>query len=154
MNDAAPLINDSSPKTKSPYSLRLTFSYEGSTVSLIAKDRIKMLALPSHQVSSEGGQSGFWYEVRDDKGQTIYRRITQNPIQFETEIRSDDPKKPLNWHGVDKPKGMFVFHIPDLPSAKTVVFMSSPMEPKRRQEPAQELTSFELNSDRKEQANG
>lgn len=125
-------------------SLRLTFSYEGSDVRLVSMKSIEMLSPPSDPIQTQEGQAGFWYELRDAEGLTLYRRVIQNPIKFASEVRSDNPKRPLEWRKVIEPRGDFVLIVPDLPQAKTVKLFSSPLEPEGTLMPASELTHFSL----------
>lgn len=124
-------------------SIRLTFSYEGSDVRMVSKQSVEMVAPPSDPILAQENKSGFWYELRDAEGKTIYRRVIQNPIKFAFEVRSD-PERPLAWQTVSQPRGSFVLLLPELEQAKTLVLFSSPLEPKRAFEPAKELTRFSL----------
>lgn len=128
-------------------SLRLTFSYEGSDVRLVSMKSIEMLSPPSDPIQTKKGQAGFWYELRDDRGRTLYRRVIQNPIKFSVEVRSNNPKRPLEWQKVNEPRGTFTLIAPDLAEAKTIELISSPLEPEGMLKPAGELTRFKLKQD-------
>lgn len=123
--------------------MRLTFSYEGSNVRLASMQKIEMLAPQSDTIRVQEGQAGFWYELRDVEGRTLYRRVIQNPIKFAFEVRSD-PERPLAWKKVSGPRGEFVLLMPELEQAKTLVLFSSPLEPEGSPGPAKELTRFNL----------
>lgn len=124
--------------------LRLTFSYEDSNVRLASIQKVEMLAPPSDPIRAQDGQeAGFWYELRDGEGRTLYRRVIQNPIKFAFEVRSD-PERPLAWQKVSGPRGEFVLLMPELEKAKTLVLFSSPLEPEGALGPAKELTRFNL----------
>lgn len=123
--------------------MRLTFSYEGSNVRLASMQRIEMLAPRSDPIRTQEGHAGFWYELRDAEGRTLYRRVIQNPIKFAFEVRSD-PERPLAWQKVSEPRGNFVLLMPDIEQAKMVVLFSSPLEPEGVPGPAKELTRFNL----------
>lgn len=124
--------------------LRLTFSYEGSDVRLVSLQSVEMVPLPSDPVYAQEPRTGFWYEVRDTKGRTLYRRATQNPIKFAAEVRSDDPERPLMWQKVSEPKGSFVLLMPDLKEAQTLVLFSSPLDPEKAAGLANEIARFDL----------
>jgi hypothetical protein len=124
--------------------LRLTFTYEGSDVRLVSQQSIEMVPPPSDPIHAAEGQTGFWYELKDAAGRTLYRRVTQNPIKFATEVRSDDPRRPLAWESVSEPKGSFVLLMPDLDQARMVVLMSSPLERTAMVGPAGEIARFDL----------
>jgi hypothetical protein len=124
--------------------LRLTFSYVGSDVYLMSRQSVKMMLPPSDPLSYPREQSGFWFEVKDVNGRTLYRRIMQNPIKYAVEIRTDDPERPLMWHEVSEPKGVFVLLVPELDNAHTIVLYSSPLEPEGIGKPATEINRFGL----------
>jgi hypothetical protein len=124
--------------------LRLTFSYEGSDLRLISRQRVEMMSPPSDPVQAQKEQTGFWYEVRDAEGRTLYRRVIQNPIKFAAEVRSDDPERPLAWQEVSEPRGNFILLMPDLDRAHMLVLFSSPMEPGAALGPAKEIAHFDL----------
>lgn len=129
--------------------MRLTLSYEGSSIRLIGRQRIKMVSPPSDDVDvAEQKKTGFWYEVRSSKGEVLFRRVTENPIRLATEIRSDDPARPLVRQEVKEAKGTFILIVPDLPGARTLVLFSSPLEIRARPEPAREIARFDLRSAR------
>ena len=128
--------------------LRLTFSYVGSGVQLIARQSLEMTPLPSDPLNAREGETGFWYEIRDANGHPIYRRITENPLRFAVEIRTDDPSQPLTWQKVSQPQGQFLLLLPDLDQAQTLVLFSSPPEPEGGTKPSQEIARFDLRQSR------
>ena len=131
-------------KSRDSFTMRLTFSYEGTDLRLISQQSVRMVPPPSDSLRAEEEQTGFWYEVHDAGGSTLYRRVTQNPIKFAVEVRSDDPDRPLNWQQVDEPRGTFVLLIPDLDSALEVVLFGDPLEPDAPSGPAKEIARFDL----------
>jgi hypothetical protein len=60
--------------------LRLTFAYSGDSIRLVASRAVNMRVPPSDPVDGYQGQAGFWVELRDSTGTTIYRRIMHDPI--------------------------------------------------------------------------
>jgi hypothetical protein len=126
--------------------LRLTFSYQGNQVQLISRQSVEMISPPSDPVVGEEGQTGFWYELRDSQDRILYRRAINNPIEFEVEVRTGDPERPLARERVTDPQGIFVLLMPDLAEARTLVIFSSPLEPEAAIAiaPARELTRFDL----------
>jgi hypothetical protein len=56
--------------------LRLTFSFEGSAVQLLSQQSLDMLP-PSDSLDGFTSQASFWYELRDDSAQPVYRRIIE-----------------------------------------------------------------------------
>lgn len=132
------------PSKKKDLALRLMFSYEGRDVRLVSRQSVEMVTPPSDPIRVQEGQAGFWYELRDAEGRTLYRRVIQNPIKFAVEVRSDDPKRPLMWQKVSEPRGSFVLLMPDLKQAYTLVLFGSPPEPEAAAEPAKEIARFNL----------
>ena len=125
-------------------SLRLTFTYEASNIRLVSKQSVEIASQPTDPLEPEEGTTGFWYEVRDEEGLTIYRRIIQNPIKFAAEVKSDDPDRPFAWEEVRDPRGSFFLLIPDLKDARSLILVSSPLKFGAPLEPAEELARFDL----------
>jgi hypothetical protein len=143
MSDQTRLPKNSS---RSDYisSIRLHFSYKGYAVRLLSRQKVEMIPPPSDQLEPQEGQSGFWYEVRDAANRTLYRRITHNPIKVATEVRSDDPARPLAWQQMSDPQGEFFLLIPELEKGQTLVLFSSPLIPREAADPAMEIARFDL----------
>lgn len=142
---------DTPPTQQYQYSRRLYFSYEGEKISLLSHKRLKMIPLPSHPIPSDSRQSGFWYELKDKKGKTLYRRVTKNPLPFEIEIHTGDRKQPLKWQKNKKTKGEFILLIPDIEDAHEIVLMGTKSEEKPSLKPAEELARIPLPEKRKEE---
>ena len=122
--------------------LRVTIAYDGRTLRVVDRITVEMATAPSDPVRGYEGQSGFWYELRDAKGAILYRRIVANPIQFDLEVH--DPETGSRREPVAKPRGVFVVLVPDLPSADSLVLMSSPLEPEKSAAAAEALVRFPL----------
>ena len=125
-------------------SLRLVFSYEGLDVHLDSIQKVNIISPPSDWLEPNEGEPGFWYELRDNEGQTVYRRLTTNPIKFQVEVRTEDEDRPLAWVNAEEPKGMFVLLVPDLLDAKDFVLVSSPIDKGSPVDPAKEIARFSL----------
>lgn len=133
-----------SPNRKTKRTLRLTFSYEQSSVQLTDIQRVAMTPPPADPLQAPKGAAGFWVEVRDAAARPLYRRVTQNPIRFAAEFPTDESDRPLAWGDLDEPRGVFVLVVPDLPAAQTVLLFSSPLGPEGSGKPASELVRFDL----------
>lgn len=126
--------------------LRLVFSYAGRDVNLVSRQGIDMKSLASDELRAPDDRAGFWYELRDERGTTLYRRIIQNPIQPAAEVLSDDRTRPLQWQRKSEVKGTFVLHVPDIKEARFLLMFSSPLEPAESGQRATELARFDLRS--------
>jgi hypothetical protein len=122
--------------------IRLDFVYEGSNVQLVSHEPVDMLPPPPSPIPLHEGQTGFWYELRDRADKIFYQRATQNPIRFDEEIYSDDPKQPINRQPVEDPRGVFVLLVPNTPQGDVVVLFSSPLDPESSAQPAKEFARF------------
>jgi hypothetical protein len=125
-------------------SVRLTFSYDGSKIKLLSQQKVDMIAPPSDSVEDFKGRSGFWFELRDTKGEALYRRVAHPPIEADREVFSNDPKESIQRQPVESPKGVFTVVIPDHEKADTVSLHSSPTEKKDSFQAASELNTFKL----------
>lgn len=123
--------------------LRLIFEYEGDHISLVSARRVAMMVPPSDPLAARRRESGFWFELKDGSGKTLYRRVTHDPIQRAVELRSDDPDRPFTREDVKNPAGTFVLLVPDLAEAREVALSSSP--PGREAlAPAKEIARFRI----------
>ncbi|HWS53211.1 MAG TPA: hypothetical protein VN228_03760 [Pyrinomonadaceae bacterium] len=113
---------------RGPRALRLIFSYAGQDVRLVGRQRVAMTVPPSDpSAGAEQGQSGFWFELRDDSGRTLYRKVMGNPIPTSTEVLTDDPARPVAREEVaGDVQGVFVLLCPETEAARTVALFSSP----------------------------
>jgi hypothetical protein len=123
---------------------RLTFAYEGDKITLLSEQEVTMLAPPSHPLEHVETTPGFSIILRDGRGNPIYRRVMENPVQFDVEVFSPDPKQSIRRVAVQHPKGTFVILIPEIQGARTVEFFGTPLRPQAHQEPPQMLARFTL----------
>lgn len=138
--------NPSTPRRKDRFrSLRIGFSYEGTELRLVSRDDVDVKATPSDAIDYPKGQSGFWIELQDQEGRTLYRRVMQNPIRFAAEFPTGDPDTPLCCESIDEPRGTFSLLLPILEKAHTLVLFSSPHDPDTA--PATEIGRFGLTND-------
>jgi hypothetical protein len=125
--------------------LRLSFTFDRADVELVSLRALEMRAPPSSPLG-EGGLlesvRGAWIELRDSRGQCLWRRILHDP--FRTQVET--PREGGGFTNVyrEHPRGSLVVLIPDLPEAGSVVLFSSPLERERCHEPAREVAAFRL----------
>jgi hypothetical protein len=92
------------------------------------------------------GQPGFWYELHDGQDRSVYQRTTQNPIRFDAEVFTGEPKESIRRQEVSSPRGTFVLLVPDVPEAESIVLFGAPLPPRITSEgrPAKEVIRFPL----------
>jgi hypothetical protein len=92
------------------------------------------------------GQSGFWYELRDGQDRLVYQRTTQNPIRFDAEVFTGEPRESIRRQEVASPRGTFVLLVPDVPEAESIVLFGAPLAPRMISEgrAAKEVIRFPL----------
>lgn len=124
--------------------LRLIFSYRGRAIALERWIRVDVIAPPSDRLPDVEAQTGFWYELRDAKEQSIYVRGAHNPLRAGIEAPTGDAARPFVRHAVPEPAGWFALLVPALESARTLVIFSPPLDERGSGLPARELARFEL----------
>ncbi len=123
--------------------LRLIFEYEGDKISLISRQSVGMIPPPTTARAVEG-QTGFWYELRDGQDRPLYQRVTQNPIHYDSEVFTGEPKESIRRQVVPSPKGTFVLLVPEIPEAESIVLLGAPLSPTAHSRSARELIRFPL----------
>ncbi len=135
------------PPQARPYNraLRLTFEYEGSNVKLVSTQSVEMILPPTQPLESPQDQTGFWFTLSNSQGKPVYRRAIHNPIAYDREVFSNDPKHPsIQRVPVNEPKGTFVVLVPDVQDARTVQLFSHPLNPAGHGQPAREFARFNI----------
>jgi hypothetical protein len=132
--------------TKAQKAVRLIFSYDGNHVQLISQQPVEMTLPPSDLVSDQEGQQGFWAELKDEKDQTLFRRVMHNPMSGDIEVFSNDPKQTISRHTIPSPKGVFVVVVPDTAETHAVTLSSSTRSGPSAlaTQPSREIARFEL----------
>lgn len=143
----------------SPAALRLTFAYSGDSPRLTASRAVDMIVPPSDPVDGYQGQAGFWVELRDSAGRTIYRRIMHDPFPYYHEVHS--PGATPTHVPVRNREGAFEVVLPAPPPGSRVVFFGTDQPssvaitevsqerartggPRIGTDPAHEIASFDL----------
>ncbi|MEV0172151.1 peptidoglycan-binding protein [Streptomyces sp. NPDC050803] len=149
---AALAVSPPTPVPARAATMRLTFSYDsadwaegGPLVRFVSREDLDATPpLADDPDDSPQGRSGFWYEVRDGRGQVLYRRSRYRPIEILPEVRGEGGEGMPGRVPVDAPHGTFELLAPVLPGATVVVLFSSPPDPARLNEPAAEIFSLPL----------
>ena len=131
-----------------PRSVRLVFRYKNDRIDLVSAQTVQMMPCPSDALVARKKESGFWYELKDGRNKTIFRRVTQNPIRHFVELRSENPDRPFTWQKVENPSGTFVLVVPEMSKARHVSIFSSPPGAESLK-PAREIARFDLRKPKK-----
>jgi hypothetical protein len=124
--------------------VRLTFAYEDSSIELISQQPVDMIPPPSDPVETPIAESGFWLELKDGQGGTLYRQVMHSPIGIDREVFSEDENQSVSRMPVERPQGVFTIVIPDVEEAQAVSLHSSPLQTENFFQAASELKRFEL----------
>ena len=65
------------------HAVLLRFDYDGHTFTEVGRRSEAMKVVASDPTRGYEGRSGFWYEVQNAAGDTLYRRITQDIAEGE-----------------------------------------------------------------------
>ena len=113
-----------------PQALRLTFTYEGTQIRVAGSERIAMIVPAAIATPPQRGQSGYWFEIRDDAGRIVYHRALHQPIAVDAEVFSPDPRESIARVPSSRREGQFTLLIPDTPDARTFELFG-PADPAR-----------------------
>lgn len=107
-----------------PTALRLTFTYDGDSIQLASGRTVEMIVPPTDPVDGYQGQAGFWAELRDTTGATIYRRVLHDPIPVYHEVHS--PHAQATRTPVRDQTGAFEIVVPFPPPGSRLVLFRTP----------------------------
>lgn len=100
-----------------PYTLRITFAYDGPRLEIAGVQRVAMRAPASLEPPEQENRSGHWLEVRDANGALIYHRPIHDPRGDHVESYGSAPGHPMRRHEGTAARGEFEVLVPDLPNA-------------------------------------
>ncbi|MDQ3342452.1 MAG: hypothetical protein M3425_04510 [Actinomycetota bacterium] len=120
-------------------SLRLTFEFSGDEISLAERRVVAKVAPPSEDLERKRPRerSGFWMELQDGKGRTLYRRVIRNPIRANAEVALEEGGF-TNRVSVAQ-RGTFSLVVPNLREAADLALFASPLDRPHLPEPASEV---------------
>lgn len=125
--------------------LRLTFTYEGTSLHLDKIQRLEKQVRPTAPLRRKGkeqAESGFWVELQTRNGQPLYRQVLSNPVRLHAEV-PDDAGGFTNLL-LRQPRGVFFAIVPELDEASQVVVYSSELAPDAKPGPARPIGTFPL----------
>lgn len=117
--DAGPPPEALAEGPSEPSAWRLTFSYDGEDIRLVAQQRVAMTAPPDDSPRTYAARAGTWVEVRDADGHGLYRQALADPVRHGYEAHS--PTGASREVTPQAPSGVFEVVVPDLPGAHDVV---------------------------------
>lgn len=103
-----------------PTAWRVTFSYTGEKVSVVAQQHVAMLAPPDDRALVEAGSRGSWAEVRDADGTVLYAQVLHQPVRAQHEVHNRYGVAPKQVTA-DEVRGAFQVVVPDLPGGVELV---------------------------------
>ncbi len=109
-----------------PGAWRVTFEYDAAGVRIVAQQRVTMVAPPDDAELVERGDAGYWVEVRDANGETLYRQVLSTPLRHEYEVFSPDPAEGIRRVAAEDPAGVFQAVVPDVEGAHEIVLRGRP----------------------------
>ncbi len=127
-----------------PQAIRLTFSYDGDAIELVAAQRLAKFVPRSDPLDEADERSGFWIELCGRDNVRLFRRILPHPIARDREIFPENLHGEIIRQPIARPKGIFSVVIPELRDVHTIHLMASPSEGHRRCEHAVERTKFDF----------
>jgi hypothetical protein len=132
----------------SPYALRLTFAYRGTQISVVGSERVAMIVPASIDAPPEPATSGYSFALFDAQGRVIYLRPLHRPIRTDAEAYAPGQGRAIERVPLAQQEGRFTVLVPDLADAHAFR-LSGPPDPRRPDEPAQELMRLDVDALRK-----
>jgi hypothetical protein len=138
--------SDQTPSADDPRAVRLTFSYRGDAIELLAVQRVNMFVPPSDPLEDRTPRSGFWLELRDAAGGLVFRLGMHDPIAGNYEVFPADPRGEIVRQPVQARAGAFSVVIPELSAARRLAFVATPAAVESLTRGATELVSFDMDA--------
>ena len=135
-------------ETAATGAMALTFGYdvlEDPPLTFVSKtdtEATSPLTLPIE--GSAVGTSGYLVELQDANGLTLYRQLLDDPFGLTVEGPHDLDPGPFARSARALESGTITVVLPKLARSARVVFICSPLDPARMQEPASEVASFDI----------
>ena len=122
---------------------RLTFAYDGDQAKLVSEQQVNMIIPVSDAFDANETQGGFSVVLKNDRGETVYRRAMNSPFRFDEEVFDRDPERSIRRVDNPHPKWTFVVLVPAT-EATRLEFFGHPLKPRAYGEPPRRLASFVL----------
>jgi hypothetical protein len=107
--------------------VRLTFAYDGDTIQLLSRQNVEMITPPSEPLGEGEGHTGFWYELKNERDQTLYRRLMSNPVEQSHEVFSPERGRSIQRAPAQRRSGVFSVVVPEVAEARFVTLAHTPL---------------------------
>jgi hypothetical protein len=120
---------------------RLTIRFQEGTFEVVSRTALLKVLPPSDELPADSIPSGFWYELRSEKGRLRYRKIIEDPclIRYEGRAEGAGTTATLERRDIVRSAGTFSLLVPRATAGDQLLLVESPHEPERRNEPAVEV---------------
>lgn len=115
-------MGDSGPRR----AIRLTIVRDGNDLKVASSQSVKMRVPPSDPTYGFEDNSGFWFELRSDRQECVYRRVIPNPLADDLEAPSGDPERPFTRVPAPAREQVFVLLVPDTEEGRELVLCGAP----------------------------
>lgn len=109
-----------------PNTLRAIFNWRGDEVVFAGSRSVRMIAPAPTAPPPEGERTGYWFELHDASGRTIFHRALHDPIRADVEVFADDRSESIVRVASTAAQGEFELLVPDLPAARTFTLFGPP----------------------------
>jgi hypothetical protein len=127
-----------------PAAWRITLEYAGDRISVVAQQRVAMVAPPDDAELLERGRAGYWVEIRDARGRTLYQQVLSRPIRHDYEVFSPEPGVPPQRVAAQELRGVFQVVVPDVKAGHEIVLFGRPTLDELQTRPPRQLVKATL----------
>jgi hypothetical protein len=119
---------------------RLMIRYNEGSFEIVERIPLEKILPPSVELpDSVGRLAGYWFEVQNTEGKTVYRRRMTAPDIIYTESPTEDEPNTLRRADIVVPDKLFSVLVPRKSEARALVFFGQQAGPEKRMRPAAEL---------------
>lgn len=122
--------------------LRLTFSYDRQGIHLEEIQPLEGMPTPPTDPIEHGPEAGFWYELRDAGGVTLYRQVMDNPMSGMAEVYTEGA--PIDRQTIEDYADSFTLLVPSLEGATFIALFSSRVGSESFGAAAEKVAGFSL----------
>jgi len=107
--------------------VRLTFAYDGDDIRLVSRHDVEMITPPSEPLGEGEAHAGFWYELKNERDQTLYRRLMHNPVEQSHEVFSPEKGRSIQRTAAQRRSGVFSVVVPEVAEGRFVTLAHAPL---------------------------